>query len=593
MSKRSLSTLIAGIVLVGLGSLFLAVNVYQVDIDWFMAIKLILPALFIWAGALKLWRHFTWTLEELEQRPGKAGLLSGIFWLSLGIVSAMAVFSLLDFLLTAGMYWPVILLLFGMGKIVDFFRMKEISRSNLTEITGVIFIMLFGLGCMKLHQLNVLVLEQDPFWNRIPQILGIEELMDPLVEHSITRDFELDGVTGIEVRNSYGDVTVEGSPSAGGMVSAELTASLREKDEDLARSMLDRVKVEFREENGLLLVNANRGDLKSLGKRINTSIRLRVPVDMRLDVHNEFGGIAVSEMDNDCSLTANKGEIRASFIEGNLQVKSYSEAVSVRGIAGDVDIDAKFSEVDIEDVNGSVSVASSHKPVRAVRVKGNLQVENRHDSVAAEDVSGTVDINNPGGEVGLSRIAGRINVVNSKGDVDISASSGPVNLSAAYGDVRLTDLEGEVEVTASHAGIKGSGLSSGLTVKGRSTEISLENLEGALAIETSQKPVHVSDARGPVDIQNDLGEVVLVLHHNPESDIRIESRQGDIQIKLPSGAAFAVDARVTNGKIVSDFGSAPDQDARGDSVFEALIGLGGPGVNLLTSGSTIEIRRVQ
>ncbi|MFH1965281.1 MAG: hypothetical protein ABIJ42_07025, partial [Acidobacteriota bacterium] len=311
MSYKNLSTLIAGVVFVGLGCLFLAVNVYQVDIPWFMAVKLILPALFIWAGALKLCRHFTWPLEKLQERPGKAGPLSGMFWLSLGTVAALAVFRQLDFLPTVGMYWPVILLIFGLGKIVDFFRMKEISRSNFSEITGVVFIILFGLGCMKLHELNVLVLEQDPFWNRLPEILGIEELMDPVVEFSSTRDFELEGAAGIEIRNTYGDITVEGTGVTDGQGSVELLSSLREKDEIRAKSISDQIQLKVMKENGTLVVTTNRKDLKSLGKRVTTSLILQIPDNLKLDINNEFGDISVSGMNNDCSLTAKKGGIRA------------------------------------------------------------------------------------------------------------------------------------------------------------------------------------------------------------------------------------------------------------------------------------------
>lgn len=593
MINKNLSTLIAGVAFVGLGCLFLAVNVYQVDIPWFMAVKLILPALFIWAGALKLYRHFTWPLGKLQERPGKAGLLSGMFWLSLGTVAALTVFKQLDFLPTVGMYWPVILLIFGLGKIVDFFRMKEISRSNFSEITGVIFIILFGLGCMKLHELNVLVLEQDPFWNRLPELLGIEELMDPVVEFSSTSDFELEGAAGLEIRNSYGDITVEGIDVAQGQGSAELISSLREKDETRARSISDQIQLKVMKENGTLVVSTNRKDLKSLGKRVTTSLILQIPDNLKLDINNEFGDISVSGMNSDCILTAKKGEVRAFSINGILQIKNDSESVNLRDIEGDVSIDASFSEIDINDVSGDVSVITSHKHVRVGSVGGNLKIENRHDDVEASDIAGTVDIINPGGEVFLTGIAGQVKVVNSKGDVSVSGAAGPVNLETAYGDVSLEDIGSDLEIVASYSDIEGSGFNSGVTIRGQNTEINLENLEGSLVVETSQAPVYVSDVRGPVNIQNDLGEVTLELLENPESDIRIESRQGDIRLELPPLPAFFLNARVTNGTIISEFGSPPGQDALGDSVFKTIVGETGPKIDLLTSGSVIEIRRIQ
>jgi hypothetical protein len=593
MNYRNLSTLIAGVVFVGLGCLFLAVNVYQVDIPWFMAVKLVLPVLFIWAGALKLCRHFTWTLEKLQEKPGKAGLLSGLFWLSLGLVAALAVFHQLGFLTTVGMYWPVILLLFGVGKIVDFFRMKEISRSNFTEITGVIFIILFGLGCMKLHELNVLVLEKDPFWNRIPEFIGIEELMDPIAEFSSIQDIELEGAEGIEIRNVYGDISVEGTGVAEGKITAELVSSLRDRDETRAREISDQIQIKLMRENGTLIVTTNRKELKSLGKKVTTSLSLKIPDNLKLKVNNEYGDVSVSGMNNDCSLTAKKGEVHASSIDGLLQIKNESESVELRDIEGDVTIDASFSKVHIDDVKGNVSATTSHKSVWIGSVTGNLIVENRHDDVEVENISGTVTINNPGGEVSLSGITGPVTVVNSKGDVSISGAAGSLDLTTAYGDVNLDDVEGAVEITARHSDIEGHGFNSSVTLRGQNTEINLEDLAGDLVVETSQEPVYVSDVRGSVNIQNDLGEIVLRLLDNPGAGIRIESRQGDIQLELPSQAAFSLNARVTNGTINSDFGSPEGKDVMGDSSFKTTIGANGPEISLLTSGSVIAIRRIQ
>lgn len=593
MINRSVSTLIAGLVFVGLGCLFLAVNLNRVEVDWWMAVRLIIPALFIWGGALKLWRHFTWPLDKLRDKPGKAGLLSGIFWLSLGLVITLAVFDQLDFLPAAGMYWPVLLLVFGLGKILDFFRMKEIARSNFSEITGVIFIILLGLGCMKLHQLNVLILEQDPFWERIPEFIGIEELIEPAVEHSSFQDFDLAGATAIEIRNAYGNIIVEGVAESEDGISAELVLSLRENDEIRAQSIFDQVKIEAVEENGVLVLLTNRRELKSLGKRLTTTLNLKIPENLKLKVVNDYGDMNVSGIKNDCTLNAKKGEVEASSIQGMLTVTCDSEMITLNGVDGDIDVDAKFTEVDIDEVHGNVSIQTSHKQVNVSRIEGNLNVENRHDDVTASDITGTVDINNPGGEVVLSGISGEINVVNSKGDVQITDSSGPVVLSTAYGDVDLENLEADVEVTARYADIEGRGFDSNVILRGESTAVNLENLQGDLLVETSHKPVSVSDARGSVNIQNDLGPVHLRLLEDPSSAIRLESRQGDIKLELPGEAGFALDARVTNGKIVSEFGAAPEQDSRGDSVFEKSIGGGGPKINISTSGSVIEIRRIQ
>jgi len=172
----------------------------------------------------------------------------------------------------------------------------------------------------------------------------------------------------------------------------------------------------------------------------------------------------------------------------------------------------------------------------------------------------------------------------------IIESVGPFALTTAYGDVELTGLEKSVEVISRHAEIEGSELQSDVTIRAQTTSVNLEGPGGDLIIETSQEDVQVVGAAGSVNIQNDLGQVLLVLHQNPAGDVRIESRQGDIEFRLPRDASCVIDARVDSGKIFSDFGTPPAQDARGDSVFETEIGQGGPRANLLASGAVIEIR---
>ena len=153
--NKSLAPLIIGLVLLILGVVFLAANLQKIDLESFFDLygisvwKFAITALILLVGLSKLYRHFFWEEAELLKRPGRSSLLGGIFWTSLGVISLLDLLGYLHGLAFFGRYWPLILILFGLGKIVDFYRLQGRLRFRPGEIVGLIFIIFLGLASAK------------------------------------------------------------------------------------------------------------------------------------------------------------------------------------------------------------------------------------------------------------------------------------------------------------------------------------------------------------------------------------------------------------------------------------------------------------
>src|SRR5207249_10734678 len=72
-------------------------------------------------------------------------LMGGLLWTGLGVVF------LLNSLRTGpgvrtmvGRYWPILLILLGLGKVIDYLRQKEGVSLRVGEVFGIFFLLLIG-----------------------------------------------------------------------------------------------------------------------------------------------------------------------------------------------------------------------------------------------------------------------------------------------------------------------------------------------------------------------------------------------------------------------------------------------------------------
>ena len=145
--RKNLTPLVGGLLLVAAGLFLFTARFYDFDIRWFEVLRLALPALFLYIGLSKLIRHFAWNSEQLQNSPSRASLLGGLFWTSVGLLVLLDMLGALSFFDVFALYWPLLLVLFGLGKVIDFYRLKGRMQFRGGEIVGLILLVFLGLFC--------------------------------------------------------------------------------------------------------------------------------------------------------------------------------------------------------------------------------------------------------------------------------------------------------------------------------------------------------------------------------------------------------------------------------------------------------------
>ena len=234
--KRNLTVLVAGLILIVAGALFLAINIGGLSLPWVLILKLVVPGLLLLVGLLKLIRHFAWSEKELLQRPGRASLIAGLFWTSLGAILLLDVLDVLDTFRFVGTYWPLLLIIYGLGKIVDYYRLTQAAHIRLGEIFGVVFIAVFGWSFGKIADAHIHLIRDVPIFADLdlegwPLTISLDSETETFTFET-SKSIDLSGVEQVEIRNLYGDVRL--LPSNDGSPSVQLKKEVRGDTESAA-----------------------------------------------------------------------------------------------------------------------------------------------------------------------------------------------------------------------------------------------------------------------------------------------------------------------------------------------------------------------
>lgn len=590
MSARNAKTLIAGVVLIALGILFLAVNLTTLELDWVLILKTVLPILFVVGGGLKLWRHVAWPEERILQQPARASLLSGLFWASLGAILLADIFGLLDFFPVAGLYWPLLLILYGIGKVFDYYRFKGALHIRPAEIFGVIFIVAFGLTCSLADRANWRLLGDWSDWGDLAVKVPFEP-DKPKFEFPVVKTVALGEAKSVRIQNLYGRVRVE--PIQGIESTIHLGRVVRADTKEKAESLANRVRITSGMENGTLSIGTNRVDLGEAGKDLTTDLTVELPADVTLTVENGYGDVNISDRTAACQVTNTFGEVRIERIDGTIKVSNRNRPVEIRGIKGDVEVKNQRGSVRLTQVTGRVVARTDYDFVSADGVQGSLDVGNHFGSVRLTDVAGPVVVDAIGSKVTATHLHQGLTVKNSHKEIKIEDVDGQVNVESSYARISLQRIRGPIELKAIHAEVSAKEIDQGLDLQGRGSQVSISQARGPLEIETSLRPVKISSFSGPVTVQNEYEGVTINSEGHLAAPIKVSNRNGSITLTVPASSNFNLLAQAVGGSIVSDFrpstqAEAPEEDA---SFVESKIGSGGPSVELQTTYSRIRIEK--
>jgi hypothetical protein len=245
-------------------------------------------------------------------------------------------------------------------------------------------------------------------------------------------------------------------------------------------------------------------------------------------------------------------------------------AVEIRQVGGLATLVVEHGDVSANEVGG-LDLKLRHGALQADGIMGDLGFTGEHAGVRAIAVTGRVVVETSYQDVAVERIGGDVRLVSKHGEVRAADVAGAVYAEARYKDVELERIGGPVEVRVTHGGLQARGLEKGALVR------------------TAGDDVVIDGFRGGLDIQAERGGVRLTPSGSLSDAIAVRSTHGGIELAVPAGSKFTLDASAAHGEVVANVAGFTTTLA-GPQRVTGTMGGGGSSVNLSAEGGNVELR---
>ena len=372
-----------------------------------------------------------------------------------------------------GRYWPALLILWGVLKLIEHEQAKRLGQPTRGIGVGGVFLMLFlisgGLIATQLSRLDLKSLGEHIQ-------IGDDEDLDEIFggstfDYSDELSREIPAGSTLHVNDERGTITI--NVGDGKTMKVAVRKKVRAEAEKDAENYNGKTKPQITIEDKVVTLNANT---KGAGdKGVTADMDIYVPVNTTLVITSGRGDVTVTGMSSNVEVNHHRGEVNISDHTGSALLNLDGSSARLQHVKGDVTIQGKAKEVDVEDVDGSV------------HLNGDFQ-----ESVRLVRVSKTVSFHSSRTEMEFSRLDGRL-------DLD----SGDLRADSLFGPMRLTT---------------------------RSKDIALEGLSGDLRLEDANGTVEVGLHKpGNIQIDNRKGDVQVSIPPNTPIKVEARTREGEIE----------------------------------------------------------------
>ena len=540
----------------------------------------------------------------------RPSLLGALLWTAIGLLFLLRNFGVVpDLWSIASRYWPVLLILLGLGKILEYFLKRDAVAIRIGEIIGIIFLLLIGGALTRVSESSL-----ARMFREIPIPVGGTSVRPGQwigESHTYSEEvvYPLDSPMPLWIENSYGDVSV--SPGS----DREVRVRLRKRifaDEARAKSIAAEIHLQGGVENqGLqagepkaeaepakksesryFAIRTNRDSLSSRNYRFNTDLELLVPKNSHVQVRNSYGEVRAAEINGKMDLSTTHRSLELRDCTGEFNVSTRYAECRLANLKGNLTVDGR-GRISIQDVKGDVAVRNEYSPLEIRDVDGTLTVTTTESNLSVERVTKPLVITARGTQVQVSDLRDSLKISASHGNVDISQVASRVNIDSRYTILSLKEIKGDVEIDSSSDNISADDVGGHFTLKGKGSSVRTNGVRGPLDIRTSLKEVVVNNFGDSCRISNEFAGISVSSERLGKGNVTIQNRNGDVDLYLPQDASFVIDATARNGKVVSQFaGLSPSRIANVGSL-KSSVKSGGPRITLETDHSDIRIYPAQ
>lgn len=554
--KNKKGTLLLGLLLLGAGLVLVLAPARSGIAGWLIALW---PVFLICAGVVRV---MGFAVERKPRSP-----LVGMLLIIVGVLFLVARFQPgLNALQVYGRYWVLLLAVYASVELVRFYSHRHAEGLPPRVFTPMRVLVVLMIVCSGVLANRVASKPSVISALRLPGFLN--GLRDSVVGEAYAfTDQQVVSTnirqgTKVTITNSYGDVKVTGG---GTVLKATLVKGVRGWSQDDARKVADRIRLIVSQVDDGLTITTNRDQVDG---QYTTDIQVELPSYANVSIADSYGSIT------------------ASGIEEGLTAKASYGQAELNDIKGDVNLALSYYDIIASKVDGDVTVTGARR-ARISSVTGALNLSGSNGDVDVRDIAGELRVEAPFSKIVAQGIDQNAQLKTEHASVDVSRA-GDVIVNAPHSDVRARNIDGDLRIASSNSSLQLSSISGDLQIDAEQCSVNADDVRGTVAIKTSHGNVAVKNFYEGVRVETSYRDVMLQPSGDPAGDIVVQNNHGQIRLVLPQSSQFRLDAQSASGQIQPiGFGEL------GERVRESLVaalGSDGPSIKLRTSFKNIIIQ---
>ena len=402
--------------------------------------------------------------------PQRSSIFSGLLLVVLGILFLLARFHPdLGIWHLFWRFWPVLIILWGIAKLVDHFGAQRAGESRPPLLTG---------GEAALLILIVFVLAGMGIYTKIREKHPDMNIDLDIFNHKSSQSEELPPKTipagaHVMVTTALGNIVAH--VGDGNDLRVSVTETAEASNESAAEELLKSLKVVIEQtRDGYSVHPVNR---QADNGHVSVDFDVTLPKSVSLAADSRHGDVSISGL---------AGAVTATTQTGNIEVHNIGSDVFAQLTKGDARID---------DISGSVHISGRGNEIELNDVAGDATVQGEFfGPVRIRNVTKTTHYTSQAGDLTLSHLTGRLEL--DSGDITVSDVGGFAKLATHDKDIEVENVAGRLDIAGTHGDIK---------------------------------VIYAQPPREEINIANGTGEVDVTLPAKSTFEISATSRSGDIQ----------------------------------------------------------------
>jgi DUF4097 and DUF4098 domain-containing protein YvlB len=445
-------------------------------------------------------------------RPRPRSIVGPLILITIGVLCLLlntGVISLHSFYGWFSHYWPVLLIIWGVAKLLEHLwarqRGEPTPRLGAGGIVLLVFIIMFGAFATGTANWN---------WRGIGDEMGADpDWGNWFGQHyDFTDNFAqpLAGGSEIKILTARGDINVTASND--NQVHAVVRKSVRSDSQESANRLNDSTRPKFIQQGSVWLLDLTSGDFE----KARFDLDLQLPKQVALSLATRRGNLSVSERDGNIDLSTDRGDLSADNVKGTASLHIRHGSVNIKQITGNVQVDGEVEDGTVADVSGTLDFNAGYN--------GNVELSHIGQHLHFKSVRTDLQLAKLDGEISMGH-----------GDLRASSLAGPVKLITRSNEVHFEDVSGEVEVENRNGVVA-------IRPKAPLGNIDVSNAHGGIELDlpgTAGFRLDAQSTNGNIDV-NDFGVNVDNQRRDATAratigkggpDIRLRTDRGSIQIR--------------------------------------------------------------